>query len=335
MNVSPKISICIPTYNGDLYLHECIDSCINQSFSNYEIIICDDGSSDKTIEIIQAYQKNNSKIKFYKNESNLGLVANWNKCIKKSAGEWIKFVFQDDYISRDCLAEFAQLVNSQTKLIVSKRNFLLPDDINDKDRKYYNQSVRTLENTGYYITNQFPIKIISTLAVENICMNFIAEPSLVLFKKDVIEIIGEFDSEFKQICDLEFLQRIATNYGLTYLPKKNCYFRIHQQSTTVKNVSSNTYYLQHIEPVLLAHKMLYSKVYEKFRSSLSFFQLYHLKTYFKVRTFESYIKGMNDVADKELFEAISSKYPEIKKASEGSSITKVKYFILKQIRKGR
>jgi glycosyltransferase involved in cell wall biosynthesis len=333
MSVSPKISICIPTYNGEVYLRECIDSCLNQTFSDYEIVICDDGSSDTTVEIIESYLASSNKIKFYKNEKNLGLVGNWNTCIEKASGEWIKFVFQDDYILTDCLQEFSEQIGPDIKLITSKRNFILPENISDKDRNYYNQSVRTLENTGYYTINHFSQKIISILAVENICMNFIAEPSLVMFKKDVIKLLGDFDAEFKQICDLEFLQRVATNYGLQYLPKKNCFFRIHQQSTTVKNVSKNTYYLQHVEPVLLAHKMLYSHVYDSFRKSLSFSQLYRLKTYFKVRTFESYLNSIHTTDDKELFESICNKYPEIKKASEGSSITKLKYFILKQVRK--
>lgn len=333
MSVNPKISICIPTYNGEAYLRECIDLCLSQTYSDYEIVICDDGSSDSTIEIINSYINRSDKIKFYKNEKNLGLVGNWNKCIEKANGEWIKFVFQDDYMLPNCLQEFSEQIGPEIKLITSKRNFLLPENINDKDRNYYNQSVRTLENTGYYTINYFSSKIISILSVENICMNFIAEPSLVMFKKEVVKFLGEFDSEFKQICDLEFLQRVATNYGLQYLPKKNCCFRIHQQSTTVKNLNKNTYYLQHIEPILLSHKMLYSQVYESFRKSLSFYQIYRLKTYFKVRTFESYLKSIHTKENKELFESICNKYPEIKKASEGSSLTKFKYFILKQVRK--
>ena len=50
---NPIVSICIPTYNGDKYLVECLNSCVNQTFKDYEIIICDDGSSDKSISIIE------------------------------------------------------------------------------------------------------------------------------------------------------------------------------------------------------------------------------------------------------------------------------------------
>lgn len=335
MNAIPKIAICIPTYNGEAYLHECLESCINQSFQDYEIVICDDGSTDGTVAIIDSYINRSSRIKFLKNDKNLGLVGNWNRCLAASNAEWIKFVFQDDYISQDCLQEFFEQVGPDTKLVISKRNFVLPQDVVDADKDYYNHSVRTLENTGHYNGNHFSARIISTLAVHNICLNFMAEPSLVMFKKDVINLIGDFDSDFKQICDLEFLQRLGTNFGLQYLPKKNCFFRIHQQSTTVKNVNANYFYLRHIEPVLLAHKMLYAEVYGNFRQSLSFWQLYHLRTYFKVRTFESYLYSTNTSSDKELFLEICNKYPEIGKASEASHMTKLKYFILKLVRKLR
>ena len=93
---SPLVSICIPTYNGEKYLKECLDSCIDQTFKSYEIIICDDCSSDGTIKIIEEYAKIFPQIILFQNDGNLGLVGNWNRCIHHSNGEWIKFVFQDD-----------------------------------------------------------------------------------------------------------------------------------------------------------------------------------------------------------------------------------------------
>ena len=83
---SPLVSICIPTYNGEKYLKECLDSCIDQTFKNYEIIICDDCSSDGTIKIIEEYAKIFPQIILFQNDGNLGLVGNWNRCIHHSNG---------------------------------------------------------------------------------------------------------------------------------------------------------------------------------------------------------------------------------------------------------
>ena len=77
-------------YNGERYLKEQIDSFLNQTLLPDEIIIVDDCSSDKTIEIIEKYKKNYSdKIKFFKNEHNLGFTKNFEKAISKSSGDVI------------------------------------------------------------------------------------------------------------------------------------------------------------------------------------------------------------------------------------------------------
>ncbi len=308
---NPLISICIPTYNGQNYLIQCLDSVVHQTFTNYEIIICDDGSVDSTITMVDDYALKYPNIIFYKNEKNLGLVGNWNKCIELAKGEWIKFVFQDDYISTECLQEFASQINDTNNLIVSKRNFILNKNANVVDRDYYDNHVRTLENTGHYTSNEFSLKMISKLAVNNICLNFIGEPTLCMFKKSVIHSIGLFNPDLKQICDLEFLQRLATNYGLTYLPVQNCYFRIHESSTTSTNLSNNQYQLSHIEPVLLAYLMLFDTQYQTFRNSLSFLEKLKLNFYFKVRGYEAFVNSKHTIENTLVYNNIVAKYTKI------------------------
>lgn len=301
MNQSPLISICIPTYNGQKFIDQCLQSCINQSFSDYEIIIVDDGSTDNTISIIDSYCLKSDKIRFYKNEKNLGLVGNWNKCIELSQGKWIKFVFQDDYISYDCLQRFAEHITDTNQLIVSKRNFILEHDASPEDQQYYHHDVRTLENTGDFRSNEYSAKTISEISANNICLNFIGEPTLCLFRKSVIEDVGMVDSDFKQICDLEFFQRIATKYGLTYLPSQVCSFRIHNQSATSTNLISNIYRLSHVEPTLLVYKMLTHPSYQAYRNNLSKTQLFKINTFFKVRGHEAFLKSKQNDQDRLVF----------------------------------
>ena len=75
------VSIAMSSYNGERFIKEQIDSILEQSHSNFELIITDDGSSDTTIEIIKNYQKNDTRIKLYQNEVNLGFVQNFGKAI--------------------------------------------------------------------------------------------------------------------------------------------------------------------------------------------------------------------------------------------------------------
>ncbi|WP_320034597.1 glycosyltransferase family 2 protein [Halarcobacter sp.] len=90
------ISVAMCTYNGGKYLKEQLDSIINQTYKNIEIIICDDGSTDNTIEIIKTYSKKYSFIKLFQNETNLGFVKNFEKSISLCEGDYIALADQDD-----------------------------------------------------------------------------------------------------------------------------------------------------------------------------------------------------------------------------------------------
>ena len=99
MNQSPLVSICIPTYNGEKYIKECINSAINQTYKNIEIIISDDNSQDDTIDISKTIlEKNNIVFKIITNKSSSGVADNWNNAIMNTTGKFIKMIFQDDYL---------------------------------------------------------------------------------------------------------------------------------------------------------------------------------------------------------------------------------------------
>ena len=319
----PLISICIPTYNGDKYLVECLNTCLKQSFTDYEIVICDDGSTDKTISVIEEYKSQYPLIKFFKNEKNLGLVGNWNKCIELSSGKWIKFVFQDDYITEDCLQEYVNEIDSTTVLMVSKRNFILPDNASDDYINYYTKVVRTLENTNTNKDKAFPPKLISKIAVQNICLNFIGEPSLIFFKKNVVNDVGLFNSALKQICDLEFALRVASKYGLKYIPKKTCAFRVHQDSTTSTNVSNKFFELHYIEPLLFSYFLLFDEHFSAFRANLNYFELLKLRLFFKVKAYKANKVNLKENYNYFLFNNTGAHYSEIAKVKNGSLLIKI------------
>jgi glycosyltransferase involved in cell wall biosynthesis len=136
------ISVCIPTYNGAKYIHECITSVLNQSFADFEIIFCDDCSTDNTVEIIRAYQLKDSRIKLFINEKNKGLVGNWNQCMKVAKGEWIKFIFQDDIMAPNCLEVFLSVITSDTRMIICERKFLFEADITPHIKMLYDKLTR-------------------------------------------------------------------------------------------------------------------------------------------------------------------------------------------------
>lgn len=90
------ISIALATFNGEKFLSEQLDSLINQSYKDIEIIVCDDCSTDNTFQILADYAKKDSRIKIFKNAENLGFKKNFEKAISLCSGEFIALSDQDD-----------------------------------------------------------------------------------------------------------------------------------------------------------------------------------------------------------------------------------------------
>lgn len=91
-----KVSIALCTYNGDKFLREQLDSILNQTYQDFELIIVDDGSSDFTIQIVLEYMNKSNKISLYQNENNIGFIKNFEKAISLCSGDYIFLADQDD-----------------------------------------------------------------------------------------------------------------------------------------------------------------------------------------------------------------------------------------------
>ena len=105
-----KVSIIVPVYNTEKYLSKCLDSLINQDFSDYEIIIVNDGSTDNSEDIINDYANKYDNIKTFK-KKNGGLSSARNYGLAKAIGKYITFVDSDDYVEKDFLKELYNAIN--------------------------------------------------------------------------------------------------------------------------------------------------------------------------------------------------------------------------------
>lgn len=128
------LSILIPTYNREDFISQAIDSVLNQEFEDYEIICCDNASTDRTYEILQEYAKNNNKIKVLQNEENLGPVLNWKNCLEHAKGEYVHWLWSDDWIEPNFYVDAFELMKKDNTRAVTSWNYRSdnPNDINEK-----------------------------------------------------------------------------------------------------------------------------------------------------------------------------------------------------------
>jgi len=98
----PQVSVIIPAYNSEKYIGRCLDSVLEQSFEDFEVLVIDDGSTDGTGKIVKEYATHDERV-IYKRQKNMGVAKTRNKAIKLAKGELIAFIDNDDYIDKDYL----------------------------------------------------------------------------------------------------------------------------------------------------------------------------------------------------------------------------------------
>ena len=148
-----KISIVIPIYNVGQYLRQCIDSVINQSYKNLEILCIDDGSVDNSRDIICEYDDN--RIIVIQNETNQGAAISRNYGIERATGKYIFFLDSDDYLMPDILEKlYLNICNTDYDFVVSS-NVAFTDDLNNPELvKKSDKSSLSYSNMTYRVTDQ-------------------------------------------------------------------------------------------------------------------------------------------------------------------------------------
>lgn len=147
-NSPPQLSILIPTYNREKYIEQAIDSVLNQDFQDFEIICSDNGSTDNTFKILYEYQRRDKRIKVYQNRENLGPIPNWKNCLDYAKGEYVHWLWSDDWIEANFYIDSFALMNDQNTKIVTSWNYRSDNEKDLKD-KYVSWCYAFPEIVGY------------------------------------------------------------------------------------------------------------------------------------------------------------------------------------------
>ncbi len=103
--MTPKVSILIPVFNRKAYIAECIQSALDQTFKDFEVVVVDNTSDDSTWEVCQRFVTLDSRVRIFRNATNIGPVRNWKRCADEAKGKFSKILFSDDMLEPNCLAE--------------------------------------------------------------------------------------------------------------------------------------------------------------------------------------------------------------------------------------
>jgi len=211
----PKISVLIPSFNHALFIGEAIQSVLNQTFQDIEILIIDDGSKDNSIEIIEKFT--DSRIYFAVNEENKGAVYTTNKMIELSAGEYIALLNSDDVWETDKLAKQIEFMekNRQYAAVFSNAEIINQDgSLFHKQEHLYTTIFEQSNRSRFEWLNYF----------FNVG-NALCHPSM-LIRKSVYNEVGLYNPLMASLPDFEMWVRVCLKYEIYVMPEKLIKFRI-------------------------------------------------------------------------------------------------------------
>ena len=219
---SPFITVSIPVFNGQDYISECINSVINQSYINFELLIIDNCSTDDTKSIILNYDDH--RIRYIRNDTNIGAFNNFNKCIKMATGEYFVLLPHDDLLLPGALKQFVlALKNEKIGFVYSAMQVI------DENGNILQKKINHISNKAFT----------SEEALMDIIKNFMPIQCAMVRTK-ILKNLGGFDLNYSLSTDIHLWSRIIfEGWGSYYINTLNHAF-VHMLNR-VKSISKSKF----------------------------------------------------------------------------------------------
>ncbi|MFH0895762.1 MAG: glycosyltransferase [Bacteroidota bacterium] len=240
---TPLVSVIIPAYNASRYIRETLESVIHQTYSNWEIIVVDDGSTDQTKEIVLSLTEADPRIHYYF-QKNTGVSVARNTGFNNSKGDIIAFLDADDLWLPENLEKKISLFSTSDSVVAVHS----PVQFIDENSKVQNTILSG--KTGNCLKN---------LLLWEGCT--VPGPSSILFRRNVIDICGEFDPSLSLSADQDYFIRVAYRFPFHAIDQVLVHYRVHSQ-----NMHKNISLMEHDEIIV------YNKAKENSFYHNSFFQ---------------------------------------------------------------
>ncbi len=214
------VSVCIPAYNSGRYIQQTMESVLNQTHRNLELVVVDDCSSDDTVQKAEEIAARDSRVRIVRNPHNLGMAGNWNACIRQARGEYMKLLCADDILYPESIEkELAPFLFCQELQLSMSDTALI--NIDGQRIGSFGRWPKKGQMDG------------RKLAKRSILLNnFFGAPCNNLFRRDAALAAGGFDPQFSYILDFDFWVRMACRGTVYITHEKLNAFRIRRDSNT-------------------------------------------------------------------------------------------------------
>ena len=225
-NNIPLVSVLIPTYNRAKYLEIALQSALDQTYQNIEIIICDDSTNDVSKRMLIRYLKKHSQIHYYNNGGNLGEYGlnNCKKCIQVSSGEYINFLNDDDIFYPKKIERMVEYLRDKSISLVTSRRSRIDESGNTLQDIGATSPITTVDSV--YNGKELGKRMIMQK------INFIGEPTTVLFRKRDLDNFGMFmGRQYHCNFDMASWLSLMLKGKCAYIAEILSSFRVHREQS--------------------------------------------------------------------------------------------------------
>ncbi len=269
--MSKKVSVIIPNYNHSLFLNQRIESVLNQTFQDFELIILDDCSTDNSKEVIEQYRNHPKVSAIIYNETNSGSTfKQWRKGIEYANGTYIWIAESDDYCQPSFLEKCLQAYSADESVGMV---FCQSYSVNQHNELKGTWQSHTASITNFYWNEDFTVS--GKMFIKN-CMvlqNSIPNASAVLFKKQVLN-LDLFNHTFKLNGDWYLYIMTLLKSSICYIAEPLNSFRIHENKGSIGNTKNYKNILEYAQIILLLYKELCFSDFEKMVIKNHFFLIF-------------------------------------------------------------
>ena len=256
------VSIIIPVYNSELFISKTIQSAINQTYENIEIIIVDNDSKDGSWEIIKKFQEKDNRIKSFRNQTNEGPVRNWLRCVEMASGHYIKILWSDDLIAENFIEKTLPLFSEDVGFVFTGVTIFSNSNHLVENKNYF------LKHTQRYRSSKYINNAIFT-------KNMPYSPGCAIFRSEdvrknlLLQIPNKLGSDFSMHAigsDLLLFLLTAKDYKFFGHVNENLsFFRSHKTSISVQSLSDGKLPLHYA----LAKSYFIENFYDEYKSSFA------------------------------------------------------------------
>lgn len=142
----PRLSLGMPVYNGENFIGRALDTLLAQTFQDFEIVICDNASSDRTEEICRGYAERDGRIRYYRNESNIGAAPNFNRVFELSTAPYFRWAPHDDAYEPTCLERCVEVLDDNPDVVLCYTDVAVVDE--DDARFWIDEATGSYRNAA-------------------------------------------------------------------------------------------------------------------------------------------------------------------------------------------